>query len=219
MSTGVPSLTTSFSAGIWLEIFLAGSVTCGDAWPSVRFFWRSTFSASATVRPTIFGTLTLPVPMATRIVTSESFLAFSPPAGVWPITVPGGWSLVTLTFCWEASLRFALVSCFSASNADLVPTTSGTTTFLGMSRSRKAISAASSSTIGTSHHGSHGFWRRMPWEGMSGICGAAAPPPPLRLSMLGLRLCWPIWGPCICGPENWGLEMLIPPGPKEMLGW
>ena len=46
-------------------------------------------SASAWVLPTMFGTWTLPLPTAISIVTSESFFAFSPAAGVWPITVPG----------------------------------------------------------------------------------------------------------------------------------
>ncbi len=90
MSTGAPCLRISFSAGIWLLIFASGSAGCGVAWPSVRPASRSVFSASPVVCPTTLGTLTLPLPTATRIVTSPSFSAFSPAFGVWLTTVPGG---------------------------------------------------------------------------------------------------------------------------------
>ena len=47
--TGVPCLTTSLAAGIWLEILPAGSIGWGEAWPSVRLLARSAFSASPAV--------------------------------------------------------------------------------------------------------------------------------------------------------------------------
>ena len=48
---------------------------------------------------------------------------------------------------------------------------------------------------------------------------ASVLPPPLRPASLPFapfasRFTLPICGPCICGPWNWGLEMLMPPGPK-----
>ena len=134
MLTGVPSLTTWSAAGIWLEIFFAGSSGCGEAWPSVSLRRRSTCSASLAVLPTMFGTVACPLPTATWSVTSEPFSAFSPAAGTCPITVPGSASLVTFGLVCAAALRPLSTSTFSASNVDLAPTTSGTVTFLGSSR-------------------------------------------------------------------------------------
>jgi hypothetical protein len=73
--------------------------------------------------------------------------------------------------------------------------------------------------MGTSHHGSHDFWRMMPWEGMSGICGVAAPPPPFLRSCAIWRFCCCICGACICGAWKFGLEICRPPGPSDMFGW
>ena len=214
MSTGVPSLTTSPAAGIWLEIFLAGSGGCGDAWPSVSFLSRSAFSASGSFFPTIFGTVTSPLPTAISSETSESFSAVSPAAGVWPITVPGSASSVTSSFCCPASLSSASVSFCSASKADGEPTTSGTSTLRGSSMNRNTASAASSARTGISHHGSHAFWRNTPWEGSSGAAGAAAAPPPLRfLRLESWRFLDGTCGPRSCGPRSCGLRKLIPPGP------
>ena len=100
MAIGVPSLTISLAAGIWLEILALGSGGCGETWPTVRFALRRIGSASACVLPTMFGTSILPLPTAISIATSESFSAFSPAAGVWPMTVPGGASVDT--FCFVA---------------------------------------------------------------------------------------------------------------------
>ena len=41
MSTGAPSLTTSFSAGIWLSILPSGSGGVGAVLPTVRLLSRS----------------------------------------------------------------------------------------------------------------------------------------------------------------------------------
>ncbi len=51
MSIGAPSLTTSFSAGIWLSILPFGSGGVGEVCPTVSFFSRSAASASASVEP------------------------------------------------------------------------------------------------------------------------------------------------------------------------
>ena len=133
---------------------------------------RKIFSASAWVLPTTFGTSTLPLPTAISIATSESFSAFSPAAGVWPMTVPGGASVETFSFVAGASLSSASVSFFSASNVDFAPVTSGTTTFLGRNRNSSSASRISSGTSSATHHGSHAFWRKTTWLGSSGICGA-----------------------------------------------
>src|SRR5262245_52328036 len=111
MLTGVPCLTGWFADGIWLEIFsLVGSVGCGCAWPSERFFWRRVVSAWAWVIPTTFGTLTLLEPSATRIVTVSPFLALVPAAGVWPMIVPGLTLVFSCFFWFGSSLRCAAVS-------------------------------------------------------------------------------------------------------------
>ena len=107
MSIGLPSVTTSSAAGIWLEILAFGSGGCGCSWPIVSFFSRRIFSASAWFLPTTLGTWTLPLPIAISSATSESFFAFSPAAGVCPMTVPGGASVLTFSFGAGASLRFA----------------------------------------------------------------------------------------------------------------
>ena len=83
--------------------------------------------------PTTFGTLILPSPTAIWTVTCSPFSAFSPAAGVWPITEPAGASGSTFSFGAPASLKPFSVSSFSASKVDLAPTTSGTTAFLGSS--------------------------------------------------------------------------------------
>ena len=79
----------------------------------------------------------MPLPTATSIATSEFFSAFSPAAGVWLMTVPGGASVDTFSFVVGLSLSSASVSFFSASNVDFAPVTSGTTTFLGRNRNSK----------------------------------------------------------------------------------
>ena len=84
--------------------------------------------------PTTFGTVILPSPTAISTVTCSPFSAFSPASGVWLMTLPAGAFGSTFSFGEPASLSSASVSFFSASNVDLAPTTSGTTTFLGSSR-------------------------------------------------------------------------------------
>ena len=83
--------------------------------------------------PTTLGTVILPSPTAISTATCSPFSAFSPAAGVWPMTEPAGALASTFSFGAGASLRSASVSFSSASNVDLAPTTSGTTTFLGSS--------------------------------------------------------------------------------------
>ena len=188
-SIGLPSVTTSSAAGIWLEIFALGSGGCGCSWPIVRFFSRSVFSASAWVLPTTLGTWTLPLPTAISIATSESFSAFSPAAGVCPITVPGGASVLTFSFGAGASLRSALTSFCSASNADVDPVTSGTATFFGRNRKSSTASRISSGISIMIHHGSHAFWRKTTWFGAAGCWATGAPPPgSLELGELEVRL-------------------------------
>ena len=177
MSIGAPSLTISFAAGIWLEILALGSGGCGETWPTVTSASRKILSASACVLPTTSGTSILPLPTAISIATSEFFSAFSPAAGVWPMTVPGGASVDTFSFVVGLSLSSASVSFFSASNVDFAPVTSGTTTFLGRNRNRSSASRSSSGTSRATHHGSHALWRKTTWLGSSGIAAAGAAPP------------------------------------------
>ena len=176
-SIGLPSVTTSSAAGIWLEIFAFGSGGCGCSWPIVSFFSRSVFSASAWVWPTTLGTWTLPLPIAIRSATSESFLAFSPASGVWPMTVPGGASVLTFSFGAGASLRSASTSFCSASNVDFEPVTSGTVTLRGRNRNSSTASRISSGRSIMIHQGSHAFWRKTTWLGCSGMLGEGVPPP------------------------------------------
>ena len=194
----------SFSAGIWLLIFASGSTGCGVAWPSVRPASRSVFSASPVVWPTTLGTPTLPLPTATRIVTSDSSSAVSPAFGVWLRMVPGGTLPLTFSFVCGASLSPASVIAFSASKADFLPTTSGTSTFLGRNRNSSSASSASSGTTIATHHGSHGFWRKTAWVGSSGpvIFGGAWPPG--IFSWLRFRFMPRACGPTICGPRTIG---------------
>ena len=133
MSTGAPSLTISFSAGIWLSIVPSGSGGVGAVLPIVRPLSRSAFSASERFMPTTLGTVSLPSPTAISTETCSPSSASSPAAGVWPMTEPAGALGSTFSFGAAASLNPASVSFFSASNVDLAPTTSGTTAFLGSS--------------------------------------------------------------------------------------
>ena len=162
---------------------------------------RKIFSASACVLPTTLGTSILPLPTATSIATSESFFAFSPAAGVWPMTVPGGASVDTFCFVAAESLSSASVSFFSASNVDFAPVTSGTTTFLGRNRNRNSASRISSGTSRATHQGSHGFWRKTTWLGSSGIAAAGAPPPG-ALSFIRSTFLLGILGFATRGPER-----------------
>ena len=86
----------------------------------------------------------------------------------------------TFSFVVGASLSCALVSFFSASNADLVPVTSGTTTLRGRNRNSSSASRSSSGISTATHQGSHALWRKTTWLGISGICGIGAPVPGLR---------------------------------------
>ena len=68
----------------------SGRRRLGEAWPSVSFLSRSALSASEAVFLVMSGTLTLPLPTATRIATGVPFSTSSPAAGVCLRTVPGG---------------------------------------------------------------------------------------------------------------------------------
>jgi hypothetical protein len=216
MSTGAPSWTTSFSAGIWLAILPSGSAGAGEAAPSVSPASRRVFSASPGVLPTTLGTVTLPLPTATRIATSLSSSADSPASGVWPTTEPGVAFGSTFSLTCGASRSPASVIVCSASNADGLPITSGTSVFLGRKRKRSRASSASSGITIATHHGSHGFWRKTAWLGSSGpVIGAAPPPGILSLSRLTFMPCMP--PPATCGPRTIGLDICTPPGPMWRL--
>ena len=174
---GVPCGTTWFAAGIWLLILAFGSGGCGETWPVVSFALRRIVSASDSVRPVMSGTVFSPLPRATRIDTSESFSTFSPAAGVWLITVPGGALVETSCFVVGLSLSSAAVSFFSASKVDFAPVTSGTTTVLGRNRNSSSASSRSSGSSSAIHQGSHALWRKTTWLGFNGICGTWIPPP------------------------------------------
>ena len=102
--------------------------------PSESFLSRSADSASVSDRPVTLGTLILPSPTATSTVTSVSFSAFSPALGVWLRMLPAGASASTFSFGAAPSLRPASVRVSSAAKVDSLPTTSGTTVFLGSIR-------------------------------------------------------------------------------------
>ena len=179
MSTGAPSLTTSFSAGIWLAILPSGSAGAGEAAPSVSPASRRVFSASPGVLPTTLGTVTLPLPTATRIATSLSSSAVSPAARRLarrrsPASAFG--STFSLT-CGASRSPASVITC-SASKADGLPITSGTLVFLGRKRKSSRASRASSGMTIATHQGSHGFWRKTAWLGSSGPVIAGAPAPP-----------------------------------------
>ena len=182
MFTGVPALTISPAAGIWLTIRPFGSTGCGDAWPSVRSLVRSSASASLAFFFVMSGTLCLPVPTATRTATSVPFSTFSPAFGVCCRIVPAGALSSACSFLFGSSLRSASVSVFSASNVDFSPTTLGTSTVCGWLRRNRKSSSRSSASNGISHQGSHGFWRKTPCVGISGAVGVPEPPRPGSLS-------------------------------------
>jgi len=135
MSTGVPRLTGSPAAGIWVWMRALGSIGCGEACPSVSSFSRRAFSASPAVFLVMSGTLTLALagPTATSTVTGDFFSALVPAFGVWPMIVPGLCLVSSCSFCSGSSLKLAAVSFSSALNADGWPTTFGTTSFCGES--------------------------------------------------------------------------------------
>src|SRR3954469_11270689 len=78
MLTGVPCLTTSLAAGIWLEILAFGSALGGEDWPRVSALPRRSLSASLAVSPTTLGTLTFPLWTAISTLTVVAFLALEP---------------------------------------------------------------------------------------------------------------------------------------------
>ncbi len=217
MSTALPSLTTSWAAGIWVLICAFGSTGCGVAWPSESPASRRIFSASPTVLPVTAGTVSLPSPMAIWIAISLPSSASSPAFGVWAITVPGGTFGSIFSFVPGASFIFASVITFSASNADFFPTTSGTVAFLGRKRNSSSASRSSSGTTIASHQGSHGFWRKTACVGRSGIDGGATAPAP-RLGILSWSsrmFCCLSCGPRTRGPRSCGSRRRTPCGPTE----
>ena len=118
----------------------------------------------------------------------------------------------TFSLTCGASRSPASVIACSASKAEGLPITSGTSVLLGRKRkSSRASSASSGITIAT-HHGSHGFWRKTAWLGSSGpVTGGAPPPGILSLSRLTFMPCMP--PPATCGPRTIGLDICTPPGP------
>ena len=118
----------------------------------------------------------------------------------------------TFSLTCGAIRSLASVIACSASNAEALPTTSGTLTFLGRKRKSSSASRASSGMTIATHQGSQGFWRKTAWLGSSGPVMAGAPEPPiLRRSRLTFMPCMP--PPAICGPRTIGLDMCTPPGP------
>ena len=98
MFTGVPLLTISPGAGICVSISAFGSAPVGEAWPSVSFLSRSALSASVALFLVMSGTVTLPLPTATRIATGVPFSTSSPAAGVCLRTVPASTLSSTCVF-------------------------------------------------------------------------------------------------------------------------
>ena len=160
----------------------------------------------------------MPLPTATSSVTSDSSSAVSPAFGVWLRTVPGGTLPSTFSFVSGASRSPASVISFSASNADFLPTTSGTSAFLGRNRNSSSASSASSGITIATHHGSHGFWRKTAWVGSSGPLTSGGFWAPGILRLLRLRFMPRACGPTICGPRTIGFETCRPPGPRCTLG-
>ena len=78
-----------------------------------------------------------------------------------------------------------MVSFFSASNADLVPVTSGTTTLRGRNRNSSSARMSRNGISSAIHQGSHALWRNTTWLGISGIDGAGEPPMPGLRSFVG----------------------------------
>ena len=221
MSTALPSLTTSWGAGICVLISAFGSTGWGVACPSESPASRRIFSASPTFLPVTAGTVSLPSPTAIWIATSVPSSASSPAFGVCAITVPGGTFGSTFSLVPGASFSLASVITFSASKADFLPTTSGTVAFFGRKRNSSSASSSSSGTTIASHHGSHGFWRKTACVGRSGIAGGAAAPAP-RLGILSWsrrRFCCLSCGPRTRGPRSCGSRRRTPCGPTDSPPW
>ena len=219
MSTGLPSSTISFAAGIWLSILALRSSGWGVACPSESPSSRSSFSASGAVLPTTLGTVSLPSPVATRIDTSESFSAVSPGGGVCSSTLPAAAFGSTFVLTSAASRSPASVMLCSASNADGLPTTSGTVTFLGRSRNSIAASRRMSGSTIASHHGSQACWRKIACVGSSGPAGAGCAGPRLGiLSWSSRRFFDGTRGWRSRGPRTAPSLSLTPPGPSPTLG-
>ena len=71
----------------------------------------------------------------------------------------------------------------------------------------------SSGTTTAIHQGSHGFWRKTTWLGISGAWTAGGACPAGILRSRRLRLTCFICGPRTCGARNCGWRTWIPPGP------
>lgn len=159
----------------------------------------------------------MPSPTATSTETSAPSSASSPAPGVWEMIVPAATLGSTLLSEPGARRSLACVSAVSASNAEVLPTRSGTATLLGESMRSRTTAAATSGMSGASHHGSHGFCRKTAWLGASGpvtMGGAAPGVRRLRRSSWTGRTPPPrSWGARSCGWRNW-----IPCGPTFRLG-
>ena len=205
MSMGAPSLTTSFSAGIWLSILPSGSGGVRRGLPERELLvaQRRLGVGERQAGDLRDGDLAVADRDQHRDLRRPSRPSRRP-SGVWPITLPGGAFGSTFSFGAAASLRLGLGELLLGRRTSTwrrrrpAPRRSWAAACRAAPRARRARS-----TTGISHHGSHGLLRKTPWEGSSGPLGAAAPPPlPGILSGCASRFMPFICGPCICGPRE-----------------
>ncbi len=156
--TAAPCAASLPAAGIWVPTVAFGSGGGGSIWPSFSPALSSAAAACWTFIPTTDGTLTLPLPTTTWIVTRLPRLTFLPAAGVWAMIAPGLPVPGTLSTC-GTGFRPAFVRSCSAANGVAALVRSGTVTVFG---SRSSTTTAIAIRIGSSvssQIGSHGRWR------------------------------------------------------------
>jgi hypothetical protein len=133
LSSTVEPLRAWPPGGCWATTVPAGCAEGTWNWTApVRPDLASWVSASPSVCPTTFGTMTTPVPFETLIRIDAPFAALAPAAGSCAVTVPAGWFAKILA---SVTLKPA-VAILSRAVASVRPIAFGTMTVAGPCETR-----------------------------------------------------------------------------------